>query len=81
MDFDNIIENARKDFHHNYNGMYLSERQVEILKKYNFNYNDYNNIEELIFDVNNYLNENNIDELEIILEEISEYNYYANTNK
>lgn len=61
--------------------MYLSERQVEILKKYNFNYNDYHNIEELIFDVNNYLNENNIDELEIILEEISEYNYYANTNK
>ena len=48
MDFDNIIENARKDFHHNYNGMYLSERQVEILKKYNFNYNDYHNIEVLI---------------------------------
>lgn len=37
------------------NGIYLSDEQINILEKYNINYLNYNNINELIFYIEDYL--------------------------
>lgn len=67
-----------------YNNIYLSDSDVEILKKYNFDINNYSNIEGLIFDIEEYLDSNydlELDDLEKISINLSEFNYYQNTNK
>lgn len=81
MEFDKIIEEINQNMHKNYNGMYLSDKQISILNQYHFDYRDYHSIEELIFDVDTYLNENYVEDLDLVLEEISEYHYYHNTNQ
>lgn len=65
------------------NGIYLSEEQIEILNKYDINYLNYNNINELIFKIENYLNDSyvELDDLEWVSESLSTFNYYNNTNK
>ena len=67
--------------HKDYNGLYLTQRQAEKLVQYGFDYNKYSNLKSLIFDLDNYLEENECEELEDILYEISEFDYYHNTNK
>ena len=39
------------------NGLMLSNDMIDILKKNNIDYLKYNNLKELIFDINNILNE------------------------
>lgn len=66
-----------------YNNIYLSEEQKNILDKYHIDVNKYFNINELIFDIEEYLN-NSYDEfndLEWVSQTLAEYNYYNNTNK
>lgn len=66
------------------NGIYLTEDQQTILKQYGFDYEKYPNIKNLIFDLEEYLNENydqDIEELESVANSLSEFNYYNNTNK
>lgn len=67
------------------NNIYLSIRQINTLEKYNICYKDVLNINELIFRVEDYINGNHsyeeIYDLEDLSRELSEYNYYYNTNK
>lgn len=66
------------------NNIYLSDSDVEILKKYNFDINNYSTIESLIFDIEEYLDTNydlELDDLERLSINLSEFNYYQNTNK
>lgn len=63
------------------NGLMLSNDMIEILKKNNIDYLKYNNLKELIFDINNILNEEYIWELEKVLIDLSEIDYYNYTNK
>ena len=44
-------------------------------------YNKYTDMKSLIFDINNYLEEVEDEQLENILYELSEFDYYHNTNK
>jgi len=67
------------------NGLLLSDEQIEILRRHNINYENYNNLSSLIFkieeyieEVGNYMEINDIDELS---KQLSEQNYYQNTNK
>lgn len=72
-----------KKFLKKYNNIYISEEQKNILDKYNINVNNYVTVNQLIYDIEEYLN-NSIEELsdlEWVSESISEYNYYNNTNK
>ena len=66
-----------------YNDIYISEEQKNILDKYNIDVNRYQNINELIYDIEEYLNNSleNLDDLEWVSQMISEYNYYNNVNK
>ena len=79
---DDLVNDINKDMHHNYNGIYLTDRQISILSSNGFDYKKYKNIKELIFDLDEYLNiePDNI-ELEKLLNELSEFDYYHNFNK
>lgn len=64
-------------------GLLLNRDDIDILAKYGFDWKKYNNIRELIFDVDSYLNSvcDDIDDLEQVLIRIGEINYYINTKK
>lgn len=68
-----------------YNGnIYLSDNDIEVLNKYNFNISNYSNLNSLIFDIQEYLDENydmELDDLEKLSISLAETNYYQNTNK
>lgn len=64
------------------NGIYLSDNEVQVLKKYNINYKKYSSLNSLIFEIEEILNEEiDADDLEQISSKLSELNYYNNTNK
>ena len=63
------------------NGMFLSNNQVKTLKKNNIDYTNYDNLESLIFELNNVLIEENDEELESLAIDLAEFNYYNNQNK
>lgn len=69
------------NFHILYNGIYLNNKEISTLNKHGFDYKKYKNIKELMFDVEEYLIDNYDEELDIVLESISTFNYYHNTNK
>lgn len=64
------------------NGIYLSDNQIDVLKRYNINYNNYATLSSLIFDIEMILNEeSDIEDLEEVSQRLSELNYYNYTNK
>lgn len=76
IDVDKIMMKRRS------NGLLLSDEHLEILKKYNFNHLNYNNLGSLIYDIEVYLNENqDASDLEWLSSTLAELNYYQNTNK
>lgn len=60
------------------NKMYLSNNEIKTLKKYNVNYNNYDSLSSLIFDLNEIEGDDDLEQLAI---ELSEFNYYNNQNK
>ena len=64
------------------NGIYLSDNDAEILNRYGINYQKYISLSNLIFDIENILNEDtDVDDLEEVSRRLAELNYYNNTNK
>lgn len=64
------------------NDIYLSKNDIEVLKRYNINYQKYNNMSSLIFEIEELLNDGyGDDDLERLSESLQEFNYYNNTNK
>lgn len=74
---------TNKKFLKKYKNIYISEEQKNILDKYNIDVNNYSNISELIYDIEECLNDSyeELEDLEWVSQTISEYNYYNNTNK
>ncbi len=60
------------------NKMYLSNNEIKTLEKYNINYNNYDSLSSLIFDLNEIEGDDDLEQLAI---ELSEFNYYNNQNK
>lgn len=79
---DDLVSNDSK-FIKKYNNIYITEEQVNILRNYGIDIEKYINVNELIYDVETYLNEESgdFDDLEWVSQTLSEYNYYNNTNK
>ena len=76
MDIENTKLNKIK------NNIYLSNNQINILKRNNIDYLKYDDLSRLIFDIEEMLNEGYEDiELEELSMALSELNYYNNTNK
>lgn len=62
--------------------LYLSNRQIEILKRYEIDYKKLNDIKSLMYEVETALEEvYDADDLQALSIELSEFNYYHNTNK
>lgn len=82
-----INEIAKKSIYDNKlnkisDNLYLSNRQIEILKRYEINYKKINDIKSLMYEVEIALEEvNDADDLQALSIELSEFNYYHNTNK
>ncbi len=63
-------------------GIYLSDDEVSVLNTYGIDYRKYASLNNLIFDIEEVLNEDDSSEdLEAISKRLSELNYYNNTNK
>lgn len=63
-------------------GILLNNYQIDVLKRNGFDYQKYSNLNELIFEVDNYLNDGIDDEeLEFVIDQIVELHYYKETNK
>lgn len=64
------------------NGIYLSDNQIEVLKRYGIDYKKYISLNSLIFEIEEILNEEvDASDLEEVSSRLSELNYYNNTNK
>ena len=63
------------------NRMLLSNYQVDVLKRNGIDYNLYNNTHDLLFDVEEVLNENYDEELDLVSMQLAEFIYYNETKK
>lgn len=84
INFDDESFVASEDkFLKKHNNIYISDEQISILKKYNLDINNYSNVKDLIFDIENILNDSfeSLDDLEWVSATLSDYNYYYNVNK
>ena len=59
----------------------LTNYQINILERYKIDYKSLSSIRELIYIIEDIWEETLDEELEIILDELSERNYYENTKK
>ncbi len=82
MNYDKFVADE-SSFLKKYNNIYISSKQVDILKRYDIDINKYNSVKELIYDIEEILNNsyNDTEDLEWVSETLSEYNYYNNVNK
>ncbi len=78
---DEIVKKTHEDMNLNRinDNLYLTNKEIEVLERYDINYNT--SIEELMFNLEEILNENDYEDLEEVSNSISEFNYYHNTNK
>ena len=60
--------------------LYLTRNQIDILKRNDIEYSN-KSIDELIFELEDILNYEDNDELDKLSMDLSEFNYYHNTNK
>lgn len=85
-DINKLIKDIKFDFKKdNGKGILLNSNEIDVLSRYGFDYKKYSNLNDLIFEVDNYINEegcfNDIDDLEEVLDRICEYHYYNEVNK
>ena len=66
---------------HRKNGILLSDYQVSVLKNNGFDYMKYTNMQELLFEIEEYLNDEFNDELDLVSNQIAELIYYRDTKK
>lgn len=78
IDFNDI---EKRFISYSKNNIYLTGEQVDILDKYSIDYKNCKSINELIFLIDRYKDDDNYDELEQVQINLSEFNYYHNTNK
>ncbi len=64
------------------NDIYLTNKDISVLDKYEINYLSCSNMKELLFKIETILNNEEADfDLEDLSIKLSEYNYYYKTNK
>ena len=63
------------------NKLYLTNYQIEILNKYNIDYKSIGNLSSIIYVAEEILEEDDYEDLDEIIRELAERNYYENTNK
>lgn len=75
-DLDKDIIKKRK------NGLPLRDSHIEVLKRYKINYESHRTLNSLLFEIEEVISElSDNEELEYLIEELAEINYYYYTNK
>ena len=69
------------NFYKKIGNIYLTPKKIEVLNKYNIDYTKFKDLNELIYNIEYYLNNDNLSDLELVSEELSEFRYYNYTNK
>lgn len=85
-EIDNFInETIKNNTLNKVNNIYLSNKQIDVLEKYKIDYKNVVDISELIYKIETFIEENyygdELFDLENLSLELSEFNYYYNTNK
>ena len=85
LDIEKLVKDVYEDksfIKNRGNGIYLSDNDIEVLKRYDIDYSKYSSLNNLIFDIEEILNyEVDINDLDEVSRKLSELNYYNNTNK
>lgn len=86
MDFDIEKINSEINFDDNFigynkNDIILSNKEMEVLKRNEIDYENIDTISRLLTEIDEVLLDNDDEELESVSLSISERNYYVNTNK
>ena len=84
IDLSNIDVVSNDDmFLKKHNNIYISDKENDILKKYDIDVDKYKDIKELIYDIEYIINDSyeELEDLIWVSEKLSEFNYYNNTNK
>ena len=63
------------------NGFLLSDYHVSVLNRNGIDYKRYNNVRELLFEIENYLDDDFDEELDLVSSQLSEFIYYTDTKK
>lgn len=78
MELSNVESSFMK---HRDNGLLLSDYQIDVLERNNINYKKYSNMSSLLFEIEEYLNEEENEELDEVSRQLAEIHYYNETNK
>lgn len=62
-------------------GLLLSDYQISVLDMCSINYKNHSNLSSLLFEIEDYLNNEENDELEEVSRQLAEIHYYSETNK
>ena len=83
MDIEKEIDNIISKNHINVinDNLYLTNEEISVLNSYNINYSVCNSMKDLISLIENTLLDEELEEIEDILINISERDYYSNTRK
>ena len=84
FDINSIIKdiNFEEDFIGYINGdIVLSNKEMEVLKRNEIKYEEYDTVSRLLTDIDDILIDNDDEDLEEVSQSISERNYYLNINK
>ena len=63
------------------NGIFLSKKEMKVLDKYNIDYKNKVSLKSILFEIEDILSEESLEDLDLVSETISERVYYNNTNK
>ncbi|HJJ17613.1 MAG TPA: hypothetical protein OIM63_06005 [Bacilli bacterium] len=63
------------------NNLLLTSQEITILETYGINYERYGSLNDLLYELDLILNEDDIEELEDLFNKLKERSYYENTNK
>lgn len=64
------------------NGILLSDDEISVLRRYGIDYKKYGSTDELLFEIEEYLNDNpDADDLDHLSSRLSEFKYYYETKK
>ena len=73
--FDEVLLKRRE------NNLLLSDYQVVILNRNGIDYKNYSNVRDLLFEIDNSLEDYFDEELDVVASQLSEYLYYNETKK
>ncbi len=73
--------NNEKGFYKNIGNLVLNDSQIEILKKHNISIDKFKSNHELIYYLEDILNNTYDEELEYVSSELADMYYYSNVNK